>query len=188
MPRVLYGRATWTVRTVQSSPFFACLPFRTERDIFSIRAPFDEVNIPPESGRRDGRNGTGFVAFRALSFLSIFQALSGFWIRFRIIGDTLYHRGIDTILQQCLIHAEVERVMNDCHLGACGGHLSGMATAQNILRVGYFWPSIFKDCIEAVKKCPPCQVFNNKACTHPTMLHPLSPSAPLPSGVSIHAM
>jgi hypothetical protein len=84
MPRVLYGRATWTVRTVQSSPFFACLPFRTERDIFSIRTPFDEVNIPPESGRRDGRNGTGFVAFRALSFLSIFQALSGFWIRFRI--------------------------------------------------------------------------------------------------------
>jgi hypothetical protein len=60
------------------------LTFRTERDISSIRTPFDEVNIPPESGRRAGRNGTGFVAFRALSFLSIFQALSGFWIRFRI--------------------------------------------------------------------------------------------------------
>jgi hypothetical protein len=48
-----------------------------------------------------------------------------------------------------------------------------MATAQKILRAGYFWPSIFKDCIEAVKKCPPCQVFNNKACTHPTTLHPI---------------
>jgi hypothetical protein len=64
--------------------FFACLTFRTECDIFSIRTLFDKVNIPPESGRRDGRNGVGFVAFRALSFLSIFQALSGFWIRFRI--------------------------------------------------------------------------------------------------------
>jgi hypothetical protein len=53
--------------------FFACLPFRTERDILLIRSPFDEVNIPPESGRRDGRNGAGFVAFRALSFLSIFK-------------------------------------------------------------------------------------------------------------------
>jgi hypothetical protein len=63
---------------------FACLTFRTERDIFSIRTPFDIKIIPPESGRRDGRNGTGFVAFRALSFLSIFQALSGFWIRFQI--------------------------------------------------------------------------------------------------------
>jgi hypothetical protein len=84
----LYGHATSasvrTVRTAQSTIFFfACLTFRTECDIFSIRTPFDKVNIPPESGRRDGRNGTGFVAFRALSFLSIFQALSGFWIRFR---------------------------------------------------------------------------------------------------------
>jgi hypothetical protein len=77
MTRGLYGLYSHPI-------FFACLTFRTERDIFSIRSPFDKVNIPPESGRRDGRNGIGFVAFRALSFLSIFQALSGFWIRFRI--------------------------------------------------------------------------------------------------------
>jgi hypothetical protein len=48
-----------------------------------------------------------------------------------------------------------------------------MATTQKILCVVYFWPSIFKDCIEAVKKFPPCQVFNNKACTHPTTQHPI---------------
>jgi hypothetical protein len=83
-----YGRTALprqTVRTVQSTIFFfTCLTYRTECDIFSIWSPFDKVNIPPESGRRDGRNGTCFVAFQALSFLSIFQALSGFWIRFRI--------------------------------------------------------------------------------------------------------
>jgi hypothetical protein len=51
-----------TVRTVQSPIFFfACLGFRTECDIFRIRCPFDEVNIWPESGRRDGCNGIGFV-------------------------------------------------------------------------------------------------------------------------------
>jgi hypothetical protein len=59
-----------TVRTVRtgtvSIKFFAYLAWRTDRDIFSIRCPFDKVNIPPESGRRDGRNGTVFVAFRAL--------------------------------------------------------------------------------------------------------------------------
>jgi hypothetical protein len=84
----VYGHATSasvrTVWTAQSTIFFACLTFRTECDIFSIRTPFDKVNIPPESGRRDGRNGVVFIRFRALSFLSIFQALSGFWIRFRI--------------------------------------------------------------------------------------------------------
>jgi hypothetical protein len=66
-----------------------------------------------------------------------------------IIGDTLYRCGIDTILRRCLTHEEVERVLNDCHSGACGSHLSGMATTQKILRAGYFWPLIFKDYIEA---------------------------------------
>jgi hypothetical protein len=64
-----------TVRTVQSSPFFACLGFQTECDIFHIRSPFDEVNIWLKSGRRDERNGTGFVRFRALSFLSLVRLL-----------------------------------------------------------------------------------------------------------------
>jgi hypothetical protein len=56
-----------------SHPFFACLGFRTKCDIFRIRIPFDEVNIWSKSGRRDRRNGTGFVRFRALSFLSLFK-------------------------------------------------------------------------------------------------------------------
>jgi hypothetical protein len=93
--------------------------------------------------------------------------------RYLIVGDTLYHHGIDIILRRCLIHAEAEHILNDCHLGAYGGHLSGIATTQKILCADYFWPSIFKDCIEAVKKCPPCQVFNNKAGTHPTTLYPI---------------
>ena len=63
--------------------------------------------------------------------------------------------------------------MNDCHFGACGGHLSGMATAQKILHASYFWPSVFKHCHEAIKKFPPCRHFYPKKCTHPTPLHPV---------------
>ena len=73
-----------------------------------------------------------------------------------ILNDTLYRRGIDSILWRCLAHEEAEHVLNDFHFGACGGHLSGMATAQKILRAGYFWPSVFKDCHEAIKKFIPC--------------------------------
>jgi hypothetical protein len=72
---VLYG----LYGQVQSaSKNFPCLAWRTECDIFSIRTPFDKNIIPLESGRRARRNGVGFVGFRALSFLSIFQALTGF--------------------------------------------------------------------------------------------------------------
>jgi len=37
---------------------------------------------------------------------------------------------------------------------------------------GIFWPSIFKDCVEVVKKCHPCQVYTQKMRTY---LDPLFP-------------
>jgi len=49
------------------------------------------------------------------------------------IGDMLYQHGVDTVLRRCLTHEEAEKVMNDCHSGACGGHQSGYATAQKFL-------------------------------------------------------
>jgi hypothetical protein len=50
-----------------------------------------------------------------------------------ILDDTLYRRGVDYILRQCLTHEEVVIVLDNCHTGSCGGHLSGLATAQKIL-------------------------------------------------------
>jgi hypothetical protein len=92
---------------------------------------------------------------------------------YTIVGDTLYRRGIDNILRRCLNHKEAESVLNDFHSGACGGHLSRLVTTQKILQASYLWPSIFKDCIEEVKKCHPCQVFTQKMCSHPSPLHPI---------------
>eukprot|EP00253_Pinus_taeda_P035673 PITA_35673 len=90
-----------------------------------------------------------------------------------IVGDTLYHRGIDTVLRRCLTHEEAEKVLNDCHLGACGGHQYGYATAHKILRAGYFWPTMFKYCITAVRSCNACQIFNSKTRKPPTLLQPV---------------
>jgi hypothetical protein len=77
------------------------------------------------------------------------------------------------VLCHCLTHEEVKRVLNYCHYGACGGHLSSLETTQKNLHVGYFFPSIFKDCVEVVKKCHPYQVFTRKMCTHSTPLYPI---------------
>jgi hypothetical protein len=51
-----------------------------------------------------------------------------------IIDDTLYRRGVDYILCRCLTHDEAVIVLNEFHTRACGGHLSRLATIQNILR------------------------------------------------------
>eukprot|EP00253_Pinus_taeda_P021332 PITA_21332 len=90
-----------------------------------------------------------------------------------IIGDTLYRRGIDTVLRRCLTDEEAEKVLNDCHSGACRGHQSGYATAQKIMRAGYFWPTMFKDCITAVKSCHTCQIFDSKTRRPPALLQPV---------------
>ena len=87
------------------------------------------------------------------------------------MDNTLYHRGVDSILHQCLTHEEAEVVLNDFHGGACGGHLSGIYRTQNILSAGYFWSSIFKDCVNAVKQCHPYRAFAGNMCSHPTPLH-----------------
>jgi hypothetical protein len=90
-----------------------------------------------------------------------------------ILDDTLYWRGVYCILHRCLTHEEVVIVLNDCHTGACGGHLSGLATTQNILRASYFWPTLMKYCIELVKKCHSCQIFSRKMRAHPTPMFPV---------------
>jgi hypothetical protein len=50
-----------------------------------------------------------------------------------IIKDTLYQRGVDCILRRCLTHKEAVIVLNDFHTEACGGHLYGLETTQNVL-------------------------------------------------------
>ena len=80
---------------------------------------------------------------------------------------------VDSILRRCLTHEEAEIFLNDSHSGVCGGHLSRLATAQNILHAGYFWPMIFKYCVEAVKRCHLCQLYTRKMQSHPTPLFPI---------------
>jgi hypothetical protein len=90
-----------------------------------------------------------------------------------ILDDTLYRRGVDCILRQCLTHEETIIVLNDCHIGACGSHLSGLETTQNILQAGYFRPTLIKDCIKSVKECHSCHIFSWKMRAHPTPMFPI---------------
>ena len=54
----------------------------------------------------------------------------------------------------------------------------GFLQPKKILRVGYFWLSIFKDCVDAVKRRHPCQVFARNMCLKPTLLHPIITAGP----------
>eukprot|EP00253_Pinus_taeda_P009175 PITA_09175 len=51
--------------------------------------------------------------------------------------------------------------------------MSGYSTTQKILRAGYFWPSIFKDCILTIHFSHECQIYQRKMRTPPAPLHPI---------------
>nr|XP_004499872.1 uncharacterized protein LOC101505881 [Cicer arietinum] len=73
----------------------------------------------------------------------------------------LYKRGVDGLLRRCVSEEEQEKVMWHCHDSEYGGHFSGDRTAARVLQSGLFWPSLFKDAFNYVKKCDRCQRTGN---------------------------
>ena len=47
--------------------------------------------------------------------------------------------------------------MQELHDGLAGGHFGGNTTAHKILHAGYYWPNLFKDAHEYIRKCKTCQ-------------------------------
>lgn len=77
-----------------------------------------------------------------------------------------------------LTNDESKHILNENHVGACGGHLSSMSTSQKIIRVDYFCPSLFRNYIMAIKHCRNCQMFSSKSWAPPTPFHPVMTAGP----------
>src|ERR1051325_9985358 len=60
---------------------------------------------------------------------------------------------------RCVSQEDMSTVMKEVHEGACGNHGGGRALASRILRAGYYWPTLTKDCLEYVAQCSKCQTF-----------------------------
>ncbi|GAU41120.1 hypothetical protein TSUD_288100 [Trifolium subterraneum] len=61
------------------------------------------------------------------------------------------------LIRRCVAGEEAKSIMWHCHSSAYGGHHGGERTAAKILQCGFWWPTLFKDCIEFVKNCDKCQ-------------------------------
>ena len=66
---------------------------------------------------------------------------------FTLIAGQLYKMGPDEIMRRCVLEHERPLILAEAHSGAAGGHYAGKATAQNILTVGLWWPTIHKDAL-----------------------------------------
>nr|GEX94367.1 reverse transcriptase domain-containing protein [Tanacetum cinerariifolium] len=63
----------------------------------------------------------------------------------------------DQIIRRCVAGKEAIDILNACHSGPTGGHYGANYTAKKVFNSGFYWPTIYKDAIELVKRCDTCQ-------------------------------
>jgi hypothetical protein len=73
------------------------------------------------------------------------------------ISNELFRTGPDLMIRRCVREDEMPDILKACHDEPCGGHFSDKRTAYKILSSGYYWPSLFKDAKQYVKRCDSCQ-------------------------------
>ncbi|XP_070028704.1 uncharacterized protein [Nicotiana sylvestris] len=96
---------------------------------------------------------------------TIRRLASGFFLN----GEILYKRTPDLNLLRCIDATEEERIMSEVHSGVCGPHKNGYILAKKILRAGYYWLTMERDCFRFGRKCHQCQIHSP-----PSELHPMS--------------
>ena len=73
------------------------------------------------------------------------------------ISGCLFHTRIDQEIRRCVGEDEIYDILKACHDGPCGGQFADKRTTHKVLRMGYYWPSLFKDARKYVKACDNCQ-------------------------------
>eukprot|EP00253_Pinus_taeda_P031038 PITA_31038 len=73
--------------------------------------------------------------------------------QYHLANDTLYRKNYDGIWLRCLEKDDVDHVLKEMHDGPAGDHYGGETTAHKILRVGYYWPTVFRDSHAYTRKC-----------------------------------
>ncbi|KAK4397400.1 hypothetical protein Sango_1576600 [Sesamum angolense] len=68
--------------------------------------------------------------------------------------------------------------MEEAHSGFCGAHQSGPKLHFRIKRMGYYWPTMVKDCMDYARRCQACQFHANLIHQPPELLHPTVASWP----------
>eukprot|EP00253_Pinus_taeda_P005869 PITA_05869 len=65
--------------------------------------------------------------------------------------------GADMQIRRCVRQDEIFDILKACHEQPCGGHFADRKTTHNVLHIGYYWPTIFKDAKKFVQACDSCQ-------------------------------
>eukprot|EP00253_Pinus_taeda_P035613 PITA_35613 len=88
------------------------------------------------------------------------------------ISNELFRTGPDLVIRRCVREDEIPNILKSCHDEPCGGQFADKRTTYKILSLGYFWPSLFKDAKQYVKRCDSYQRVGKPTLSNETPLQP----------------
>eukprot|EP00253_Pinus_taeda_P021386 PITA_21386 len=88
------------------------------------------------------------------------------------ISNELFKTGPNCVIRRCVWEDKMPDILKACHDEPCGGHFAYKRTAYKILSLGYYWPSLFKDTKEYVKRCDSCQRVGKPTLSNEMPLQP----------------
>ena len=94
---------------------------------------------------------------------------------FLLDGEVLYKKGKDQILLRCVDSFEANRIVEEIHKRVYETHANGHRMAGQVMRAGYYWLTLERDCIQYARKCHKCQIYSNKIHVSPIELHVMAP-------------
>eukprot|EP00253_Pinus_taeda_P004209 PITA_04209 len=88
------------------------------------------------------------------------------------ISNELFKTWLDFVIKRCVREDEMPDILKACHDKPCGGHFADKKTTYKILSLGYYWPSLFKDAKQYVKRCDICQRVGKPTLSNEIPLQP----------------
>eukprot|EP00253_Pinus_taeda_P028776 PITA_28776 len=88
------------------------------------------------------------------------------------ISNELFKTEIDLVIRRCLREDEMPDILKPCHDEPCSIHFADKRTTYKILSLGYYWPSLFKDTKQYVKRCDSCQRVGKPTLSNEIPLQP----------------
>ena len=83
-------------------------------------------------------------------------------IPFVLVDGILFKKDINGDLLRFINSNQIDRMIKEFHDGPNGGHFSARATTMKIMRVGYYWMTLFNEYYKHVRKCENFTFFSGK--------------------------
>ena len=82
--------------------------------------------------------------------------------RFHLWDDPyLFKVCANGLLRCCITMCETRKILERCHSSPYGGHYGAFRTHAKVWQSGFFWPNMYGDAKEFVRRCPRCQKHGN---------------------------